>query len=220
MSEQLLFHFSLSCIGEGNGNPLQSSCLENPRDGGAWWAVVYGVAQSRTRLKRLSSSSHCLVPMPFVCARIPAKTATLYSVTISSQTPLDCNSFSDLPCFSWPWQFWDVLVRYFVDCPWTGICRMFFAWLDWGYALRGGWAGGRGGVKCHVHHIASVLMLTLVTGLTQGLSAFSAVGDSLPAFPTVPFGRKSLGSPPVSRRRVLLHKSFGVLLQGISAILC
>ena len=57
MTEQLHFHFSLSCIGEGNGNPLQSSCLENPRDGGAWWAAIYGVAQSRTRLKRLSSSS-------------------------------------------------------------------------------------------------------------------------------------------------------------------
>src|SRR5574341_183548 len=55
-TEQLHFHFSLSCIGEGNGNPLQCSCLENPRDGGAWWAAVYGVAQSRTRLKRLSSS--------------------------------------------------------------------------------------------------------------------------------------------------------------------
>ena len=50
-------HFSLSCIGEGNGNPLQCSCLENPRDGGAWWAAIYGVAQSRTRLKWLSSSS-------------------------------------------------------------------------------------------------------------------------------------------------------------------
>ena len=50
-------HFSLSCIGEGNGNPLQCSCLENPRDGGAWRAAVYGVAQSRTQLKRLSSSS-------------------------------------------------------------------------------------------------------------------------------------------------------------------
>ena len=57
MTEQLPFHFSLSCIGDGNGNPLQCSCLENPRDGGAWWAAVYGVAQSRTRLKRLSSSS-------------------------------------------------------------------------------------------------------------------------------------------------------------------
>jgi len=56
-TERLHFHFSLSCIGEGNSNPLQCSCLENPRDGGAWWAVVYGVAQSRTRLKRLSSSS-------------------------------------------------------------------------------------------------------------------------------------------------------------------
>ena len=57
MTERLHFHFSLSCIGEGNGNPPQCSCLENPRDGGAWWAAVYGVAQSRTRLKRLSSSS-------------------------------------------------------------------------------------------------------------------------------------------------------------------
>ena len=56
-TERLHFHFSLSCVGEGNGNPLQCSCLENPRDGGAWWAAVYGVAQSRTRLKRLSSSS-------------------------------------------------------------------------------------------------------------------------------------------------------------------
>ena len=51
-TEQLHFHFSLSCIGEGNGNPLQCSCLEIPRDGGAWWAAVYGVTQSRTRLKR------------------------------------------------------------------------------------------------------------------------------------------------------------------------
>ena len=57
-TERLDFHFSLSCIGEGNGNPLQCSCLENPRDGGAWWAAVYGVAQSRTRLKWLSSSRH------------------------------------------------------------------------------------------------------------------------------------------------------------------
>jgi len=55
MTERLHFHFSLSCIGEGNGNPLQCSYLENPRDGGAWWAAIYGVAQSRTRLKRLSS---------------------------------------------------------------------------------------------------------------------------------------------------------------------
>ena len=48
MTEQLHFDFSLSCIGEGNGNPLQCSCLENPRDGGAWWAAIFGVAQSQT----------------------------------------------------------------------------------------------------------------------------------------------------------------------------
>ena len=56
-TERLHFHISLSYTGEGNGNPLQCSCLENPRDGGAWWAAIYGVAKSRTRLKRLSSSS-------------------------------------------------------------------------------------------------------------------------------------------------------------------
>ena len=59
-TERLHFHFSLSCIGEGNGNPLQCSFLENPKDGEAWWAAVYGVAQSRTRLKRLSKQAHLL----------------------------------------------------------------------------------------------------------------------------------------------------------------
>ena len=58
-TEWLHFHFSLSCIGKGNGDPLQCSCLESPRDGGAWWAAVSGVAQSWTRLKRLSSSNQC-----------------------------------------------------------------------------------------------------------------------------------------------------------------
>ena len=61
-TERLHFHFSLSCIGEGNGNPLQCSCLENPRDGEAWWAAVYGVAQSRTLLKRLSSKAYWSYP--------------------------------------------------------------------------------------------------------------------------------------------------------------
>ena len=60
MTERLHFHFSLSCIGEGNGNPLQYSCLENPRDRGAWWAAVYGVTQSWTWLKWLSSSSRSI----------------------------------------------------------------------------------------------------------------------------------------------------------------
>ena len=68
-TQRLHFDFSLSCIGEVNGNPLQCSCLENPRDGGAWWAAVHGVAQSRTWQKWLSSSSkafHWLVDL-FVC---------------------------------------------------------------------------------------------------------------------------------------------------------
>ena len=66
-TERLHFHFSLSLIGEGNGNPLQCSCLESPRDGGAWWAAVYGVAQSRTRLKRLSSSSSRIYEKKSIC---------------------------------------------------------------------------------------------------------------------------------------------------------
>ena len=67
ITERLHFHFSLSCIGEGNGNPLQCSCLENPRDREAWWAAVYGVAQSWTRLKRLSSSSMSHYFYTFLC---------------------------------------------------------------------------------------------------------------------------------------------------------
>ena len=64
---RLHFHFSLSCIGEGNGNPLQCSCLENPRDGRLWWAAVYGVAQSRPRLKWLSSSRGEKSPWKEIC---------------------------------------------------------------------------------------------------------------------------------------------------------
>ena len=56
-TERLHFHFSLSCVGEGNGNPLQCSCLENPRDGGAWWAAVYGVTQSRHNWSDLAAAA-------------------------------------------------------------------------------------------------------------------------------------------------------------------
>ena len=69
MTEQLHFHFSLSCIGEGNGNPLQCSCLENPRDGGAWWAAVYGVTKSQTRLRWLSSSSSSSSKHIYICTK-------------------------------------------------------------------------------------------------------------------------------------------------------
>ena len=67
MTERLHFHFPLSCIEEGNGNPLQCSCLENPRDGGAWWTAVNGVAQSQTQLKWLSSSSSIGFELFFHC---------------------------------------------------------------------------------------------------------------------------------------------------------
>ena len=80
MTEQLHFHFSLSCIGEGNGNPLQYSCLENPRDRGAWWAAVYGVTQSQTRLKRLSSSSSSSrPPCPSVYGKVLHKKGKLFT---------------------------------------------------------------------------------------------------------------------------------------------
>ena len=72
-TERLHFHFSLSCIEEGNGNPLHRSCLENPRDRGAWWAAVYGVAQSQTRLKWLSSSSSIDV-LKLVCILVKKST--------------------------------------------------------------------------------------------------------------------------------------------------
>ena len=79
-TERLPFHFSLSCIGEGNGNPLQCSCLENPRDRGAWWAAMYGVAQSRTWLKWPSSSKWGLFshskPMCHLCRNLRFCTET------------------------------------------------------------------------------------------------------------------------------------------------
>ena len=89
MTERLHFPFSLSCIGEGNGNPLQCSCLENPRDGGAWWAAVSGVAQSQTRLKRLSSSSssssvYLLISKSYSVAILyPLLTVNLFSMSLS-----------------------------------------------------------------------------------------------------------------------------------------
>ena len=86
MTERLHFHSSPSYIGEGNGNPLQCSCLENPRDGEAWWAAVYGVAQSRTQLKQLSSSSSILFSIVAVSIYIPTNSAREFSFlhTLSS----------------------------------------------------------------------------------------------------------------------------------------
>ena len=90
-TEQLHFHFSLSCIAEGNGDPLQCSCLENPRDRGAWWAAIYGVTQSRTQLKWLSSSScincnnsHDIYhgPMYFKHSSLDSRTESFLSLSV------------------------------------------------------------------------------------------------------------------------------------------
>ena len=89
-TERLHVHFSLSCTGEGNGNPLQCSCLENPRDGGAWWAAIYGVALIRTWLKRLSSLAASLLIQLFECTS-----------AWSTQGPFTC-SFLSLECFPFP----------------------------------------------------------------------------------------------------------------------
>ena len=105
-TERLPFHFSLSCIGEGNGNPLQCSCLENPRDGGAWWAAVYGFAQSRTRLKRLSSSSSKRktgFPGDSAVKNPPANAVDVGSIPGSGRSPGEGNSnplqYSGIPVF-------------------------------------------------------------------------------------------------------------------------
>ena len=89
-TERLPFHFSLSCIGEGNGNPLQCSCLENPRDRGAWWVAVYGVAQSWTRLKRLSSSNTVTLVSAylFVCHLDELTTSSLFQFSSVAQSRL------------------------------------------------------------------------------------------------------------------------------------
>ena len=95
MAERLHFHFSLSCVGEGNGNPLQCSCLENPRDREAWWAAIYGVAQSRTWLKWLSNSNssrflkmHILVLFTAISSE-PSTSVQFSSVTQSCPTLCD-----------------------------------------------------------------------------------------------------------------------------------
>ena len=95
MTERLHFHFSLSCIGEGNGNPLQRSCLENPRDGGAWWADVYGVAQSRTRLKRLSSNPPPL-PQDLPLHQHPSP----YGCTYYYDEPTSAHHYHSKPIFN------------------------------------------------------------------------------------------------------------------------
>ena len=93
-TEQLHFHFSLSCIGEGNGNPLQCSCLEIPRDGRAWWAAIYGAAQSRTRLKQLSSSSSSLFHINFQLFKLLKGKQCISRISV----PIPQKNMSSEPC--------------------------------------------------------------------------------------------------------------------------
>ena len=110
----LHFHFSLSCIGEVNGNPLQCSCLENPRDGGVWWATVYGVAQSWTRLKRLSSSSrntifHGIIPTPgcicmysyHLCMYVLDLHPICHVLKVKTYVWIECDPYKTLKTPSW-----------------------------------------------------------------------------------------------------------------------
>ena len=116
------FSLSLSCIGEGNGNPLQCSCLENPRDGRAWWSAIYGVAESRTWLKWLNSSSSGSWPRQLICAeprpskrRMPCTQLTgsvstvllgPFRSPISHDPGLRCSTtVGDLPADTWPITF-------------------------------------------------------------------------------------------------------------------
>ena len=107
-TEQLPFHFSLSCIGEGNGNPLQCSCLENPRDSRAWWAAVCGVAQSQTRLKRLSSSSSIHVNGASLVAQIVKNLPAMWEIWVPSlgqEDPLEKGMATHSSILAWktPW---------------------------------------------------------------------------------------------------------------------
>ena len=98
MTQWLHFHFSLSCIGDWSGNPLQCSCLENPRHRGAWWAAVYVVAQSRTRLKRLSSSSSMPLWCLF-CMYLIQCSSDFYLLLLVSQVFFSVLFFSSLLTF-------------------------------------------------------------------------------------------------------------------------
>ena len=113
-TERLHFHFSFSCIGEGNGNPLQCSCLENPRDGGAWWAAVYGISQSQTQLKWLSSSrQHIKKQRHYFVNKDPSSQGYGFSSSHVWMWELDYKE-------SWVpknWCFWTVVLEKTLESP-------------------------------------------------------------------------------------------------------
>ena len=134
---------SLSCIGEGNGNPLQCSCLENPRDGGAWWAAIYGVAQSRTQLNRPSSSSSVYMPIPISqflppcfpswCLYVGSLHLSISVLQIRSSTPF---------CRFHIWATREAHINAYI-C--INIQCLFLDFLT--YSMEDGWSRGRSGLK-------------------------------------------------------------------------
>ena len=129
-TERLYFHFLLSCIGERNGNPLQCSCLENPRDRGAWWTAIYGVAHSWTRLKRLSSSNGWV--FFFFVVFVAATDAII-------PFPSSFHCFSFMLCFEEiSFSVWGVLVLFFFffsDFPCVFFILLFC--VLWGFGVFG-----------------------------------------------------------------------------------
>ena len=122
-TERLHFHFSFSCIGEGNGNPLQCSCLENPRDGRAWWAAIYGVTQSQTRLKRLSSSSSrsSSEPLPHLCfCELMAAVEKAVAPTPVLSPGKSHGRRSLVGCSPWGREEWDTTER--LSFPFSLLC--------------------------------------------------------------------------------------------------
>ena len=131
MTERLHFQFSVSCIGEGNGNPLQCACLENPRDGRAWWAAVYGVAQSWTRRKWLNSSSSSSMAVPVL---VFWKTSILFS-TVTVQIYLSTNGVQGvtfLHTFSQTFIICGIFFKAFF------LKNYLFLWLNWVFLMSCG----------------------------------------------------------------------------------
>ena len=128
MTEQLHFHFSLSCLGEGNGNPLQCSCLENPRDGAAWWEAVYGVTQSRTRLKRLSSSSSS---MSIESVMLSNHLILCHPLLLLCSIILSIRVFSNEPalCIRWP-KYWSFSFSISPSNEYSGLISFRIDWFD------------------------------------------------------------------------------------------
>ena len=116
-----------SCIGEGNGNPLQCSCLENPRNGGAWWVVIYGVAQSRTRLNRLSSSSSMSIESVMPSNHLILCCPLLLIPSIFPNLRVFSNE--SVLCIRWP-KFWSFSFSISPSKEYSGLISFRMDWLD------------------------------------------------------------------------------------------